>query len=190
MEGELFDKLDTCFAEGLGDESYKSSLVECLRVRVKNANLSDTERQRLKELTERLNSLMELLLEYQTVMKIKCVHRTAFCLLSLINFYRFEVVRDENSHRFIDHLRILLKADGYTAEVAACMKLQADSLTWSGNALAATGKYPAQSEWARKEQLYQTIIAQYNTAQVIAVGYSIHLYVWERGLYMIVLSQK
>uniref|UniRef100_A0A914UW49 Dedicator of cytokinesis TPR repeats region domain-containing protein n=2 Tax=Plectus sambesii TaxID=2011161 RepID=A0A914UW49_9BILA len=165
VEGELFDKLDTCFAEGMGDEGYKTSFVEYLSVRVKNANVTDIERQRLRELTQRLNCLMELLLEYQTVMKTKCVHRTAFCLLSLINFYRYDVVRDENCHRFIDHLRFLLKGEGYTAEVAACMKLQADSLTWSGNALTASGKYAAQTEWARKELLYQAIIAQYNAAQ-------------------------
>jgi hypothetical protein len=166
VEGELFDKLDTCFAEGKGDEEYKNSLIESLIVQVKSAKVNETERERLQDLTERLNCVMELLLEYQTVMKIKCVHRTAFCLLSLINFYRFEVVRDENCHRFIDYLRLLLQGDGFTAEVAACMKLQADSLTWSGNALPATGKYPAQSEWARKEQLYQAIITQYNLAQV------------------------
>lgn len=86
--------------------------------------------------------------------------------LVLQNFYKNEFNRKEMYLRYIYKLHDLHRsAENYT-EAGFTMKLYADQLSWSSNAILNDPNYNGLMEWQAKEQLYILIIDHFDRGKV------------------------
>uniref|UniRef100_A0A8C2GRK8 Dedicator of cytokinesis 4b n=1 Tax=Cyprinus carpio TaxID=7962 RepID=A0A8C2GRK8_CYPCA len=116
--------------------------------------------------------LMERLLDYRDCMKLGEVDgKKIGCTVSLLNFYKTELNKEEMYIRYIHKLYDLhLKAQNYT-EASYTLLLYDELLEWSERPLREFLSYPMQSEWQRKEYLHLTIIQNFDRGKC-----------WENGI--------
>ncbi|KAH0616601.1 hypothetical protein JD844_027836 [Phrynosoma platyrhinos] len=116
--------------------------------------------------------LMERLLDYRDCMKMGEVDgKKIGCTVSLLNFYKTELNKEEMYIRYIHKLYDLhLKAQNFT-EAAYTLLLYDELLEWSDRPLREFLSYPMQTEWQRKEYLHLTIIQNFDRGKC-----------WENGI--------
>uniref|UniRef100_A0A6I8PCA1 Dedicator of cytokinesis protein 4 n=1 Tax=Ornithorhynchus anatinus TaxID=9258 RepID=A0A6I8PCA1_ORNAN len=116
--------------------------------------------------------LMERLLDYRDCMKIGEVDgKKIGCTVSLLNFYKTELNKEEMYIRYIHKLYDLhLKAQNFT-EAAYTLLLYDELLEWSDRPLREFLTYPMQTEWQRKEYLHLTVIQNFDRGKC-----------WENGI--------
>ncbi|CDQ89387.1 unnamed protein product [Oncorhynchus mykiss] len=116
--------------------------------------------------------LMERLLDYRDCMKLGEVDgKKIGCTVSLLNFYKTELNKEEMYIRYIHKLYELhLKAQNYT-EASYTLLLYDELLEWSDRPLREFLNYPMQSEWQRKEYLHLTIVQNFDRGKC-----------WENGI--------
>ncbi|CAL8386243.1 unnamed protein product, partial [Gadus morhua 'NCC'] len=169
VEAKLIDKLDSLMSEGKGDETYRELF---------NSSdlLKKIERETWREsgisLIATVTRLMERLLDYRDCMKLGEVDgKKIGCTVSLLNFYKTELNKEEMYIRYIHKLYDLhLKAQNYT-EASYTLLLYDELLEWSERPLREFLNYPMQSEWQRKECLHLTIVQNFDRGKC-----------WENGI--------
>ncbi|CAG5927670.1 unnamed protein product [Menidia menidia] len=178
VEAKLIDKLDSLMSEGKGDETYRE-LFNSIRIPLFGpypSLLKKIERETWREsgisLIATVTRLMERLLDYRDCMKLGEVDgKKIGCTVSLLNFYKTELNKEEMYIRYIHKLYDLhLKAQNYT-EASYTLLLYDELLEWSDRPLREFLNYPMQSEWQRKEYLHLTIIQNFDRGKC-----------WENGI--------
>uniref|UniRef100_A0A3P9JZL3 Dedicator of cytokinesis 4b n=1 Tax=Oryzias latipes TaxID=8090 RepID=A0A3P9JZL3_ORYLA len=165
VEAKLIDKLDSLMSEGKGDETYRELF---------NSLLKKIERETWREsgisLIATVTRLMERLLDYDCMKLGEVDGKKIGCTVSLLNFYKTELNKEEMYIRYIHKLYDLhLKAQNYTASYT--LLLYDELLEWSDRPLREFLNYPMQSEWQRKEYLHITIIQNFDRGKC-----------WENGI--------
>uniref|UniRef100_A0A670J6K4 Dedicator of cytokinesis 4 n=1 Tax=Podarcis muralis TaxID=64176 RepID=A0A670J6K4_PODMU len=178
VEAKLIDKLDSLMSEGKGDETYRE-LFNSIRIPLFGpypSLLKKIERETWREsgvsLIATVTRLMERLLDYRDCMKMGEVDgKKIGCTVSLLNFYKTELNKEEMYIRYIHKLYDLhLKAQNFT-EAAYTLLLYDELLEWSERPLREFLNYPMQTEWQRKEYLHLTIIQNFDRGKC-----------WENGI--------
>ncbi|CAJ1055010.1 dedicator of cytokinesis protein 4b isoform X2 [Xyrichtys novacula] len=168
VEAKLIDKLDSLMSEGKGDETYRELFNSILLKKIER----ETWRESGISLIATVTRLMERLLDYRDCMKLGEVDgKKIGCTVSLLNFYKTELNKEEMYIRYIHKLYDLhLKAQNYT-EASYTLLLYDELLEWSDRPLREFLNYPMQSEWQRKEYLHLTIIQNFDRGKC-----------WENGI--------
>ncbi|XP_029102505.1 dedicator of cytokinesis protein 4b isoform X2 [Scleropages formosus] len=168
VEAKLIDKLDGLMSEGKGDETYRELFNSILLKKIER----ETWRESGVSVIATVTRLMERLLDYRDCMKVGEVDgKKIGCTVSLLNFYKTELNKEEMYIRYIHKLYDLhLKAQNYT-EAAYTLLLYDELLEWSERPLREFLSYPMQSEWQRKEYLHLTIIQNFDRGKC-----------WENGI--------
>ncbi|XP_020569978.1 dedicator of cytokinesis protein 4 isoform X4 [Oryzias latipes] len=177
VEAKLIDKLDSLMSEGKGDETYRELFNSIIPLFGPYPSLlKKIERETWREsgisLIATVTRLMERLLDYRDCMKLGEVDgKKIGCTVSLLNFYKTELNKEEMYIRYIHKLYDLhLKAQNYT-EASYTLLLYDELLEWSDRPLREFLNYPMQSEWQRKEYLHITIIQNFDRGKC-----------WENGI--------
>ncbi|XP_048123595.1 dedicator of cytokinesis protein 4b isoform X1 [Alosa alosa] len=177
VEAKLIDKLDSLMSEGKGDETYRELFNSIIPLFGPYPSLlKKIERETWREsgisLIATVTRLMERLLDYRDCMKLGEVDgKKIGCTVSLLNFYKTELNKEEMYIRYIHKLYDLhLKAQNYT-EASYTLLLYDELLEWSERPLREFLNYPMQSEWQRKEYLHLTIIENFDRGKS-----------WENGI--------
>uniref|UniRef100_I3KJ27 Dedicator of cytokinesis protein 4 n=1 Tax=Oreochromis niloticus TaxID=8128 RepID=I3KJ27_ORENI len=177
VEAKLIDKLDSLMSEGKGDETYRELFNSIIPLFGPYPSLlKKIERETWREsgisLIATVTRLMERLLDYRDCMKLGEVDgKKIGCTVSLLNFYKTELNKEEMYIRYIHKLYDLhLKAQNYT-EASYTLLLYDELLEWSDRPLREFLNYPMQSEWQRKEYLHLTIIQNFDRGKC-----------WENGI--------
>ncbi|KAM7367036.1 hypothetical protein PAMP_014961 [Pampus punctatissimus] len=168
VEAKLIDKLDSLMSEGKGDETYRELFNSILLKKIER----ETWRESGISLIATVTRLMERLLDYRDCMKLGEVDgKKIGCTVSLLNFYKTELNKEEMYIRYIHKLYDLhLKAQNYT-EASYTLLLYDELLEWSDRPLREFLNYPMQSEWQRKEYLHLTIVQNFERGKC-----------WENGI--------
>ncbi|KAJ8411271.1 hypothetical protein AAFF_G00172770 [Aldrovandia affinis] len=168
VEAKLIDKLDSLMSEGRGDETYRELFNSILLKKIER----ETWRESGFSLIATVTRLMERLLDYRDCMKVGEVDgKKIGCTVSLLNFYKTELNKEEMYIRYIHKLYELhLKAQNYT-EASYTLLLYDELLEWSERPLREFLSYPMQSEWQRKEYLHLAIIQNFHRGKC-----------WENGI--------
>uniref|UniRef100_A0A8C7V0X7 Dedicator of cytokinesis 4b n=1 Tax=Oncorhynchus mykiss TaxID=8022 RepID=A0A8C7V0X7_ONCMY len=168
VEAKLIDKLDSLMSEGKGDETYRELFNSILLKKIER----ETWRESGISLIATVTRLMERLLDYRDCMKLGEVDgKKIGCTVSLLNFYKTELNKEEMYIRYIHKLYELhLKAQNYT-EASYTLLLYDELLEWSDRPLREFLNYPMQSEWQRKEYLHLTIVQNFDRGKC-----------WENGI--------
>ncbi|XP_048355397.1 dedicator of cytokinesis protein 4 isoform X2 [Sphaerodactylus townsendi] len=168
VEAKLIDKLDSLMSEGKGDETYRELFNSILLKKIER----ETWRESGVSLIATVTRLMERLLDYRDCMKMGDVDgKKIGCTVSLLNFYKTELNKEEMYIRYIHKLHDLhLKAQNFT-EAAYTLLLYDELLEWSDRPLREFLSYPMQTEWQRKEYLHLTIIQNFDRGKC-----------WENGI--------
>ncbi|XP_056655533.1 dedicator of cytokinesis protein 4 isoform X8 [Monodelphis domestica] len=168
VEAKLIDKLDSLMSEGKGDETYRELFNSILLKKIER----ETWRESGVSLIATVTRLMERLLDYRDCMKMGEVDgKKIGCTVSLLNFYKTELNKEEMYIRYIHKLYDLhLKAQNFT-EAAYTLLLYDELLEWSDRPLREFLTYPMQTEWQRKEYLHLTIIQNFDRGKC-----------WENGI--------
>ncbi|XP_051886544.1 dedicator of cytokinesis protein 4-like isoform X5 [Pristis pectinata] len=168
VEAKLIDKLDSLMSEGKGDETYRELFNSILLKKIER----ETWRESGISLVATVTRLMERLLDYRDCMKVAEVDgKKIGCTVSLLNFYKTEINKEEMYIRYIHKLYDLhLKAQNFT-EAAYTLLLYDELLEWSERPLREFLHYPMQTEWQRKEILHLTIIQNFDKGKC-----------WENGI--------
>nr|XP_023666077.1 dedicator of cytokinesis protein 4 isoform X2 [Paramormyrops kingsleyae] len=168
VEAKLIDKLDSLMSEGKGDETYRELFNSIIPLFGPYPSLlKKIERETWREsgvsLIATVTRLMERLLDYRDCMKSGEVDgKKIGCTVSLLNFYKTELNKEEMYIRYIHKLYDLhLKAQNYT-EASYTLLLYDELLEWSERPLREFLSYPMQTEWQRKETLHLTIIQNFD----------------------------
>ncbi|XP_020495208.1 dedicator of cytokinesis protein 4b isoform X7 [Labrus bergylta] len=177
VEAKLIDKLDSLMSEGKGDETYRELFNSIIPLFGPYPSLlKKIERETWREsgisLIATVTRLMERLLDYRDCMKLGEVDgKKIGCTVSLLNFYKTELNKEEMYIRYIHKLYDLhLKAQNYT-EASYTLLLYDELLEWSDRPLREFLNYPMQSEWQRKEYLHLTIVQNFDRGKC-----------WENGI--------
>uniref|UniRef100_A0A8C1RC70 Dedicator of cytokinesis 4b n=1 Tax=Cyprinus carpio TaxID=7962 RepID=A0A8C1RC70_CYPCA len=177
VEAKLIDKLDSLMSEGKGDETYRELFNSIIPLFGPYPSLlKKIERETWREsgisLIATVTRLMERLLDYRDCMKLGEVDgKKIGCTVSMLNFYKTELNKEEMYIRYIHKLYDLhLKAQNYT-EASYTLLLYDELLEWSERPLREFLSYPMQSEWQRKEYLHLTIIQNFDRGKC-----------WENGI--------
>ncbi|XP_035282476.1 dedicator of cytokinesis protein 4-like isoform X1 [Anguilla anguilla] len=177
VEAKLIDKLDSLMSDGKGDETYRELFNSIIPLFGPYPSLlKKIERETWREsgisLIATVTRLMERLLDYRDCMKLGEVDgKKIGCTVSLLNFYKTELNKEEMYIRYIHKLYDLhLKAQNYT-EASYTLLLYDELLEWSDRPLREFLSYPMQSEWQRKEYLHQSIIQNFDRGKC-----------WENGI--------
>uniref|UniRef100_A0A4W3J5Q5 Dedicator of cytokinesis protein 4 n=1 Tax=Callorhinchus milii TaxID=7868 RepID=A0A4W3J5Q5_CALMI len=177
VEAKLIDKLDSLMSEGKGDETYRELFNSIIPLFGPYPSLlKKIERETWREsgisLVATVTRLMERLLDYRDCMKVAEVDgKKIGCTVSLLNFYKTEINKEEMYIRYIHKLYDLhLKAQNFT-EAAYTLLLYDELLEWSERPLRDFLHYPMQTEWQRKETLHLTIIQNFDKGKC-----------WENGI--------
>ncbi|XP_043944609.1 dedicator of cytokinesis protein 4 isoform X2 [Protopterus annectens] len=170
VEAKLIDKLDSLMSEGKGDETYRELFSSILLKKIER----ETWRESGVSLIATVTRLMERLLDYRDCMKMGEVDgKKIGCTVSMLNFYKTELNKEEMYIRYIHKLYDLhIKAQDYT-EAAYTLMLYDELLEWSDRPLREFLSYPIQMEWQRKEFLRLTIIQNFDRGKC-----------WENGIVM------
>ncbi|KAJ8245663.1 hypothetical protein GJAV_G00273130 [Gymnothorax javanicus] len=168
VEAKLIDKLDSLMSEGRGDETYRELFNSILLKKIER----ETWRESGVSLIATVTRLMERLLDYRDCMKVGEVDgKKIGCTVSLLNFYKTELNKEEMYIRYIHKLHELhLKAQNYT-EASFTLLLYDELLEWSDRPLREFLNYPMQTEWQRKEYLHLSIIQNFHRGKC-----------WENGI--------
>uniref|UniRef100_A0A8C3AU67 Dedicator of cytokinesis 4b n=1 Tax=Cyclopterus lumpus TaxID=8103 RepID=A0A8C3AU67_CYCLU len=168
VEAKLIDKLDSLMSEGKGDETYRELFNSILLKKIER----ETWRESGISLIATVTRLMERLLDYRDCMKLGEVDgKKIGCTVSLLNFYKTELNKEEMYIRYIHKLYDLhFKAQNYT-EASYTLLLYDELLEWSERPLREFLNYPMQSEWQRKEYLHLTIVQNFDRGKC-----------WENGI--------
>uniref|UniRef100_A0A8C4HXA8 Dedicator of cytokinesis 4b n=1 Tax=Dicentrarchus labrax TaxID=13489 RepID=A0A8C4HXA8_DICLA len=168
VEAKLIDKLDSLMSDGKGDETYRELFNSILLKKIER----ETWRESGISLIATVTRLMERLLDYRDCMKLGEVDgKKIGCTVSLLNFYKTELNKEEMYIRYIHKLYDLhLKAQNYT-EASYTLLLYDELLEWSDRPLREFLNYPMQSEWQRKEYLHLTIVQNFDRGKC-----------WENGI--------
>nr|XP_036883291.1 dedicator of cytokinesis protein 4 isoform X2 [Manis javanica] len=168
VEAKLIDKLDSLMSEGKGDETYRELFNSILLKKIER----ETWRESGVSLIATVTRLMERLLDYRDCMKMGEVDgKKIGCTVSLLNFYKTELNKEEMYIRYIHKLYDLhLKAQNFT-EAAYTLLLYDELLEWSDRPLREFLTYPMQTEWQRKERLHLAIIQNFDRGKC-----------WENGI--------
>ncbi|KAG9490200.1 hypothetical protein GDO78_005859 [Eleutherodactylus coqui] len=168
VEAKLIDKLDSLMSEGRGDETYRELFNSILLKKIER----ETWRESGVSLIATVTRLMERLLDYRDCMKMGEVDgKKIGCTVSLLNFYKTELNKEEMYIRYIHKLYDLhMKAQNFT-EAAYTLLLYDELLEWSDRPLREFLSYPMQTEWQRKEYLHMTIIQNFDRGKC-----------WENGI--------
>ncbi|XP_061662829.1 dedicator of cytokinesis protein 4b isoform X1 [Syngnathoides biaculeatus] len=168
VEAKLIDKLDSLMSDGKGDETYRELFNSILLKKIER----ETWRESGISLIATVTRLMERLLDYRDCMKLGEVDgKKIGCTVSLLNFYKTELNKEEMYIRYIHKLYDLhLKAQNYT-EASYTLLLYDELLEWSDRPLREFLNYPMQSEWQRKEFLHLTIVQNFDRGKC-----------WENGI--------
>ncbi|XP_035257255.1 dedicator of cytokinesis protein 4-like isoform X1 [Anguilla anguilla] len=168
VEAKLIDKLDSLMSDGRGDETYRELFNSILLKKIER----ETWRESGVSLVATVTRLMERLLDYRDCMKVGEVDgKKIGCTVSLLNFYKTELNKEEMYIRYIHKLHDLhLKAQNYT-EASFTLLLYDELLEWSDRPLREFLSYPMQSEWQRKEYLHLSIIQNFHRGKC-----------WENGI--------
>uniref|UniRef100_A0A8D2JER6 Dedicator of cytokinesis protein 4 n=1 Tax=Varanus komodoensis TaxID=61221 RepID=A0A8D2JER6_VARKO len=168
VEAKLIDKLDSLMSEGKGDETYRELFNSILLKKIER----ETWRESGVSIIATVTRLMERLLDYRDCMKMGEVDgKKIGCTVSLLNFYKTELNKEEMYIRYIHKLYDLhLKAQNFT-EAAYTLLLYDELLEWSDRPLREFLNYPMQTEWQRKEHLHLTIIQNFDRGKC-----------WENGI--------
>ncbi|XP_023393225.1 dedicator of cytokinesis protein 4 [Pteropus vampyrus] len=168
VEAKLIDKLDSLMSEGKGDETYRELFNSILLKKIER----ETWRESGVSLIATVTRLMERLLDYRDCMKMGEVDgKKIGCTVSLLNFYKTELNKEEMYIRYIHKLYDLhLKAQNFT-EAAYTLLLYDELLEWSDRPLREFLAYPLQTEWQRKEQLHLAVIQNFDRGKC-----------WENGI--------
>ncbi|XP_036373486.1 dedicator of cytokinesis protein 4-like isoform X3 [Megalops cyprinoides] len=177
VEAKLIDKLDSLMSDGKGDETYRELFNSIIPLFGPYPSLlKKIERETWREsgvsLIATVTRLMERLLDYRDCMKVGEVDgKKIGCTVSLLNFYKTELNKEEMYIRYIHKLYELhLKAQNYT-EASYTLLLYDELLEWSERPLREFLNYPMQTEWQRKEYLHLTIIQNFDRGKC-----------WENGI--------
>nr|XP_057934038.1 dedicator of cytokinesis protein 4b isoform X4 [Doryrhamphus excisus] len=177
VEAKLIDKLDSLMSDGKGDETYRELFNSIIPLFGPYPSLlKKIERETWREsgisLIATVTRLMERLLDYRDCMKLGEVDgKKIGCTVSLLNFYKTELNKEEMYIRYIHKLYDLhLKAQNYT-EASYTLLLYDELLEWSDRPLREFLNYPMQSEWQRKEFLHLTIVQNFDRGKC-----------WENGI--------
>ncbi|XP_069620897.1 dedicator of cytokinesis protein 4 isoform X3 [Ranitomeya imitator] len=177
VEAKLIDKLDSLMSEGRGDETYRELFNSIIPLFGPYPSLlKKIERETWREsgvsLIATVTRLMERLLDYRDCMKMGEVDgKKIGCTVSLLNFYKTELNKEEMYIRYIHKLYDLhMKAQNFT-EAAYTLLLYDELLEWSDRPLREFLSYPMQTEWQRKEYLHMTIIQNFDRGKC-----------WENGI--------
>ncbi|XP_029317519.1 dedicator of cytokinesis protein 4b isoform X1 [Cottoperca gobio] len=177
VEAKLIDKLDSLMSEGKGDETYRELFNSIIPLFGPYPSLlKKIERETWREsgisLIATVTRLMERLLDYRDCMKLGEVDgKKIGCTVSLLNFYKTELNKEEMYIRYIHKLYDLhFKAQNYT-EASYTLLLYDELLEWSDRPLREFLNYPMQSEWQRKEYLHLTIVQNFDRGKC-----------WENGI--------
>ncbi|XP_078272813.1 dedicator of cytokinesis protein 4-like isoform X4 [Rhinoraja longicauda] len=177
VEAKLIDKLDSLMSEGKGDETYRELFNSIIPLFGPYPSLlKKIERETWREsgisLVATVTRLMERLLDYRDCMKVaEADGKKIGCTVSLLNFYKTEINKEEMYIRYIHKLYDLhLKAQNFT-EAAYTLLLYDELLEWSERPLREFLHYPMQTEWQRKEILHLTIIQNFDKGKC-----------WENGI--------
>uniref|UniRef100_A0AAR2LB14 Dedicator of cytokinesis 4b n=1 Tax=Pygocentrus nattereri TaxID=42514 RepID=A0AAR2LB14_PYGNA len=177
VEAKLIDKLDSLMSEGKGDETYRELFNSIIPLFGPYPSLlKKIERETWREsgisLIATVTRLMERLLDYRDCMKLGEVDgKKIGCTVSLLNFYKTELNKEEMYIRYIHKLYDLhMKAQNFT-EASYTLLLYDELLEWSERPLREFLNYPMQSEWQRKEYLHLTIIQNFDRGKC-----------WENGI--------
>ncbi|XP_066523017.1 dedicator of cytokinesis protein 4b isoform X3 [Hoplias malabaricus] len=177
VEAKLIDKLDSLMSEGKGDETYRELFNSIIPLFGPYPSLlKKIERETWREsgisLIATVTRLMERLLDYRDCMKLGEVDgKKIGCTVSLLNFYKTELNKEEMYIRYIHKLYDLhMKAQNYT-EASYTLLLYDELLEWSERPLREFLNYPMQNEWQRKEYLHLTIIQNFDRGKC-----------WENGI--------
>uniref|UniRef100_A0A8C3AW02 Dedicator of cytokinesis 4b n=1 Tax=Cyclopterus lumpus TaxID=8103 RepID=A0A8C3AW02_CYCLU len=177
VEAKLIDKLDSLMSEGKGDETYRELFNSIIPLFGPYPSLlKKIERETWREsgisLIATVTRLMERLLDYRDCMKLGEVDgKKIGCTVSLLNFYKTELNKEEMYIRYIHKLYDLhFKAQNYT-EASYTLLLYDELLEWSERPLREFLNYPMQSEWQRKEYLHLTIVQNFDRGKC-----------WENGI--------
>ncbi|XP_048841108.1 dedicator of cytokinesis protein 4-like isoform X1 [Brienomyrus brachyistius] len=177
VEAKLIDKLDSLMSEGKGDETYRELFNSIIPLFGPYPSLlKKIERETWREsgvsLVATVTRLMERLLDYRDCMKVGEVDgKKIGCTVSLLNFYKTELNKEEMYIRYIHKLYDLhLKAQNYT-EAAYTLLLYDELLEWSERPLREFLNYPMQTEWQRKEAMHLSIIQNFDRGKC-----------WENGI--------
>ena len=115
----------------------------------------------------RIPTKLRLYLGYELLLDhYKLVIRSWVISLSLQNFYKNEIDRQEMYIRYIYKLRDLHRACESYTEAGFTLLLHAELLPWGNAMLPADLGYPAQMQWQRKEELYLKIINYFDRGKV------------------------
>uniref|UniRef100_A0A8C4LKM7 Dedicator of cytokinesis 4 n=1 Tax=Equus asinus asinus TaxID=83772 RepID=A0A8C4LKM7_EQUAS len=124
VEAKLIDKLDSLMSEGKGDETYRELFNSIIPLFGPYPSLlKKIERETWREsgvsLIATVTRLMERLLDYRDCMKMGEVDgKKIGCTVSLLNFYKTELNKEEMYIRYIHKLYDLhLKAQNFTVNV-------------------------------------------------------------------------
>nr|XP_014346036.1 PREDICTED: dedicator of cytokinesis protein 4 [Latimeria chalumnae] len=168
VEAKLIDKLDSLMSEGKGDETYRELFNSILLKKIER----ETWRESGVSLIATVTRLMERLLDYRDCMKVGEVDgKKIGCTVSLLNFYKTELNKEEMYIRYIHKLYDLhLKAQNYT-EAGYTLLMYDELLEWSDRPLREFLNYPMQVECQRKEYLHLTIIQNFDRGKC-----------WENGI--------
>uniref|UniRef100_A0A4X2KL79 Dedicator of cytokinesis protein 4 n=1 Tax=Vombatus ursinus TaxID=29139 RepID=A0A4X2KL79_VOMUR len=176
VEAKLIDKLDSLMSEGKGDETYRELFNSIIPLFGPYPSLlKKIERETWREsgvsLIATVTRLMERLLDYRDCMKMGEVDgKKIGCTVSLLNFYKTELNKEEMYIRYIHKLYDLhLKAQNFTGNFTIWGL--GELLEWSDRPLREFLTYPMQTEWQRKEYLHLTIIQNFDRGKC-----------WENGI--------
>uniref|UniRef100_A0A673BMZ1 Dedicator of cytokinesis 4b n=1 Tax=Sphaeramia orbicularis TaxID=375764 RepID=A0A673BMZ1_9TELE len=171
VEAKLIDKLDSLMSEVKGKGNRKHRNETCTFTYL-NSKQRETWRESGISLIATVTRLMERLLDYRDCMKLGEVDgKKIGCTVSLLNFYKTELNKEEMYIRYIHKLYDLhLKAQNYT-EASYTLLLYDELLEWSDRPLREFLNYPMQSEWQRKEYLHLTIVQNFDRGKC-----------WENGI--------
>ncbi|XP_077981762.1 dedicator of cytokinesis protein 3-like isoform X1 [Glandiceps talaboti] len=156
VESDIIDKLDLLVGtKNKGDEEYRTLFKSILSEKIQHQHW----REQGLAFVHTVARLLETLLDYRDVMtKEDEKFKQMSCTMNILRFYKDELKKKEMYKRYIYKLHDLHVPDQNYTEAAFTLKTLADSLQWSPRQLQADEEFPKQTEWQRKEALYNRII--------------------------------
>ncbi|XP_070558084.1 dedicator of cytokinesis protein 3-like isoform X2 [Ptychodera flava] len=169
VESEIIDKLDLLVgAMNKGDEEYRTLFYSILTERLQNQPWKATG----LSFVSTVARLLDTLLDYRSVMtRDDEKFKQMSCTMNILKFYKDELKKEDMYKRYIYKLHDLHVPEKNYTEAAFTLRTLAHSLQWSNKPLREDEEFPRQTEWQRKEALYQKIIDLFDKGQT-----------WEQGI--------
>jgi dedicator of cytokinesis protein 1 len=169
MEDELVKRLVEFIESGHGDSTFgavfRETMYECC------LNDNSGLQQLGIPMIEMLTRLIDLLLEYRSVIIESEIGNTMSCIVNLLDF-SMEIGRKELYLRYLYKLHELHVKSGNFTEAAFAIRLHSRQLDWSEDECPSHLRSPlqplllCQSQWEMKEALYYEIINYFDKAKM------------------------